>query len=295
MTRIMKMTALVGAVLLALGVLLAVVGFALGGTRYLYQNENRFNLLGWQLEAFDGPEGTDRAELDEFTSIRVEGKFLDFEMRPSDNGKNFIDITCTNGLPKPEYNVKDGMLTITSKWPYKDMKNGTNTYRATVYYPSNAYFHSVSIDLSASDLTLSDFGADTLEIHSSASDVDIINAELTQFNLENAVGDVHIRNTAAEKADLSLDIGSLDGDNFDTSGLTVKVNMGDVDLTGTFREKTTVSVNMGEADLVPTLSPDLYYVTTHGTMDTYTMGTPTAPYVIDAHVNVGESHVTLND
>lgn len=295
MTRVLKIVALVGAVLLALGVLLAVVGFAFGGSRYLYEHRNGGNLLGWGVtyRGF-GPQSEDKMELESFDSVRVEGAYLELNMKPSQDDRFSIETACSAGIEPPKCTVKNGALEIISNWPPTMKNRGNEIYRVTVLYPSTM-FHTVSIDLSACDISFRELRAENMEIRASAADVEIKNSEFGRLQLNNSAGDVDIKDSTAENASLSLNMGDLDADHFDTGGLNVKVNMGDVDISGACRGKTTVSVNMGEIDLAPTLGSDQYFVKIHGTMETHTLGVSTAPYVIDVSADLGRASVQLDD
>lgn len=296
MTRILKAIALLGAVLVALGVLLSVIGFAFGGSRYLARSRSGFNWFGWSLTGgTGGPVVENSAELSAFRSIRVTGNYLELEMRPSGDDAYRVESAISSDFDAPDCRVNDGTLEIHSKWPDGWNKHGNRTYRVTVYYPGTTAFDSLSVHLNAGVISLENARAAVTGIDVSAAAINISNAALGQFSLHNAAGNVQISDSTAEEASLSLNMGNLEADSFDTAGLKLDVNMGNIEMSGAFRGVTDISANMGNVDLTPALPREQYSVKIHETMNNRTLGSDNAPNRMEIDVDMGGVEVNFDN
>lgn len=286
MTRVLKIIALIGALMIALGTVLALTGALFGGSRYLFSTTN--GLI---------PDNDRQEALEPFSTISVEGKLLNVDLRPSGDNSYSIQLLYSNGLPAPSYKVNNGVLTVISDWPYRNNMNiGKRYYDAIIYYPQGTVFDAVSVDLSVCELQLDQLETKQLTVDINVADVDITRSTLGKLALDGNTVDINIDNTTAEQALFDVSIGDLDGEAFDTKEMTVNINVGDVNMCGSMEGTTRLSANMGDISIMPTLSPDQYCVYIKKSGSERNRGTPeTAVNNIYATVNVGDIDLDYAD
>lgn len=301
MTKILKITALTGAILIALGALLAVGGFAAGGARFFNNRRQGLNFMGWWPGEGGYSEGAKKSaaeSLPAFQSIHVEGETLELELRPSNDSSYGVSLSYSDGLTPPTYSVENGVLTLTAHGP-RNLGN-ISRYQAIITFPSDVQFDEVSANLTACTLYMNGLSAQKTSVDANAIDANLEHAALGQFQFDSNAGNLEIDDCSASSADIEMNAGNLEADAFDTDELRLDTDMGNVEFSGAMRGKSEISVNMGSVELQPTLPRNQYAVTASGmawkTIDNHSLPSDaTAPNHISLHISAGNGEISFND
>lgn len=255
MDKKMKTFLMVCGIIVGAGLILSMIGIALGGVRGLAVIDSR---VPWIDLGSSGQQKEETLTSEKFSSIDVEADYGSLEFIASD--RYAVEAKYNSKYGAPEVRVSNGILQI------KDNKKiqvgislpfigGERSYNGTdikIYYPKETIFDRVDIDNDVSELILRDLKAKTIDVAADSGDVTIQNAET-----DNLI--------------LSADIGDIRGTGIKAAGTEVEVSTGEVYLEGTFAGKTTINCDIGDCTLTTTLPKEAYSLKTESDLGSCTI------------------------
>ena len=211
--------------MIALGVLLALVGYFSGGK--------------WSFEINDGgiqlPENnklvSNSYELDDFTNLNIMNHYGDVEIVTSDryaletNVMNDDDVT---------YSIKDKTLTVETKSKKKNrFQFGFSSFRTPsikIFVPADVKLKTVVLD--------SNFG-----------DTTIHGLQYQELKLIEDFGDILLKDTTGDKTEITQSFGDMKLQQFSSNGFVAESEHGDMNIDGTLNGQSTITSNFGDATL----------------------------------------------
>lgn len=277
--RILKLSAIVGCILLGAGVLLSGAGFV---------------GMGMKLDAFSHPRGGEAVKVSHFVredaveAIEIHAHNGDVKIERA-SGANQQEVEVVLADEAYLVSLEDGLLLVT---PTKSARNtgwgGWNWYQLLNLYPQGDWdvtirvpeklldsvfvesgmgdvelydveAQEVTVDSSCGDVTLEDVtGSQYLMVYQSMGRVTLEDCQGGELHLENDMGDTELRACSFTEGEATASAGSLGFADSGFASLTVENDMGDVNLTGAQVEgKLSCQVNMGAIRLEDLNCPDI--------------------------------------
>ncbi|MGL4913825.1 MAG: DUF4097 family beta strand repeat-containing protein [Romboutsia sp.] len=280
--------------LIAIGIVLSSLGFLMGGKTNLVKN----NFVS--ISSDDTKRIIETKKLDDFDKINIDVKLDYIELIKSNENK--LELNYNENLNKVDYQVQDGNLTImqTAKnqvGVHVNLLQNRNLDYMKLYIKDSSSLENLNINVSDSEIKISEINSNLVDIISDYGNVDINNLNSNKINLSakdgninldninvsdkinvnNNYGEIDISNSNFENFSTSLSDGNLDISNttvktsditnkygnitlsdFLSSGLNIDVNDGNVDLIGSFMGDTNVNNKYGNIDIISNDSEDLY-------------------------------------
>ncbi len=209
--------------MIALGILLAFVGYFSGGKWSFVLNDEGIQLSNKLVSNSYG--------LDDFTNINVFNDYGDVEIVTSDRYALETKVVEDGDVT---YSIKDSTLTIETKSKKKDgLQFGFFNYSTPsikIYVPADAKLKTVVLD--------SNFG-----------DTTIRGLNYQQLNLIDDFGDIIIKDTTGDKTEIRQSFGDLTLQQFSSNGLVVDSKNGDIRIDGTLNGESAITSNFGDATL----------------------------------------------
>ena len=235
--------------LFALGIILAAVGFALGGTGSAWADRNGIHF---------GNPTENRVELAEKESEPFEN--LDVLLVSADvefvTGSSYGYEFVYTGSQEPSVEIKDGTLRVVEDennwrinifglWNIFD-----NQAKLTVYVPSDAALNSVAISTASGDTVISGEGVNikSLDCQSASGGITASNLDLEQLKIDVASGDVKLAAITANDARINLISGCLTYDKATLDSLIIDMASGDATVSGTVTSNLVLRMVSGDAD-----------------------------------------------
>lgn len=266
MKRFNKVLLSVAGSLLAIGLVLALVGWAMGG-----QTSMEVDVGGYQatvgMTGFHAGVNASRKnattvtddKLAAFDKLDVDVSLGDVNVVSSDHFG--IDMYYYGKNYELHYENNGGTLKVWStSIPNIGINFGMN-YDATVtvYLPKGTLLKDATVKTAMGDIDMQDFAADMLDVRANMGGVTVENADVTDGTLKLDMGDLSINGVTADNLDLTLSMGDLEAYNVTTEKeLTVVNHMGKIAVDGTLRGKTDVNDSMGDISITTTLPESDY-------------------------------------
>lgn len=248
MTKGLKIFIIICAGFVALGVVLAGIGFLLGGSGNLPVNKLPFHFFGFDRNSsLSGVVIQDAQELEAFTGVDIDMSMSNIKFIPGDAYR--VEYAYDEKYGKPSIQVTDGILSIWDRSAYDDIHLGLSSLKGLnnypdklyvyVYFPAGSEFSAIDINNDLGSLTMKDMVTDSL-----TATLDL--------------GECQLTNVTAGWADLSLDLGDLSCKNFQTNGLSVSANMGSINLQGAFYGKSEIDCDLGDVRVTTSVPKEDY-------------------------------------
>lgn len=211
--------------MIALGILLALVGYFSGGKWSFEINDEGIQL----------PENNklvnNSYELDDFTNLNIINPYGDVEIVTSDryaletNVINVDDVT---------YSMKDHTLTVETKSKKKNrFQFGFTSFRTPsikIYVPADVKLKTVVLN--------SNFG-----------DTTIHGLQYEELKLIEDFGDILLKDTTGDKTEITQSFGDMKLQQFSSNGFAAESEHGDMNIDGTLNGQSTITSNFGDATL----------------------------------------------
>jgi len=228
----MKKRTWIPILIIAIGVCLALGGFAAGGMKSLWLDRGGFHL-----------SSNDRGSLVQVdekytgcTEIVVNVDFLDrVILKEGDDftvrGQNYerlggLDVYKDGGKLLVNATREERWLSIgIDEW--QRSWGGVDTF-IEITYPKGAKFDYVNANIAASRISASDFECDTLDISNDFGNVELTGITAGRFSVNLSAGDAKIRSVAADSFRVSNDFGKIDLGGVAANSLTLRLSAGDV-------------------------------------------------------------------
>lgn len=283
---------IISASAMALGLLLAGIGFFCGGARALNITQNGVHVF----------DRTERAvkdlNLNTFQSIDLDTKRFNIEFVQSE--QYGIEIRYYDDGDAPTYSVENSTLKVSdrSNRPFFNIDLGFLSPENTiiVYLPKNAALKDVNIKNASGDVAIGSFSAQTTKIEASfgkinASDItsntvtttaksgdirlkniktdsltanddfgNITVEDMTTAQLSSVMksGNFTVRNSNTGNATITSEFGKIVGETITSTQLNAKCKSGDMKLSGTFTGKTELKSEFGNINLSTSLPVKQY-------------------------------------
>lgn len=267
MKRFSKWMSTVASSLLALGIICALVGWAMGGQTSMEVtvagHPMTVDIFGLHSSANTVWTGETSAPTEEtlapFDQLDIDISLGDVNVIPSDHfglalswhGKNYELL----------YENENGTLKVWStSVPNVGINFGMNyAAKVTVYLPEGGVLSDVTVKTNLGDADLSGFHADKLEVKADLGDISMENVTTKTGTFRLNLGDLSMDRVTADKLDLKLAMGQLNVYGLTTGKeLIVENNMGDIVIQGSLGGKTDVDADMGDVSISSDLSDHGY-------------------------------------
>ncbi|KPN95346.1 DUF4097 family beta strand repeat-containing protein [Lysinibacillus sp. ZYM-1] len=264
---------LIAMTMIALGILLALVGYFSGGRWLFIKDDDGLHVPG------SNKLVSESHNLDKFTNINIVNDYGDIVIVASDD-KYKLE---TNVLEQQDvsYHVEDGTLRIETKAKKK------NSFQFGL-----ASFSSPSIKL----YVPTDTKLETIVIDSEFGDTSLSGLHYQQLTLIQNYGDITFNDITGEKTEITQDFGDLTFKQYASNGVNIESQHGDIDIVGTLNGSSTITSSFGDATFhLQNNQSDLGYevktsfgdITINGTEQS---GTVTQRYNGDHQLNISLSH-----
>ncbi|GAB0166706.1 DUF4097 family beta strand repeat-containing protein [Lysinibacillus sp. CTST325] len=211
--------------MIALGVLLALVGYFSGGKWSFVVNGEGIQL----------PENNklvnNSYKLDDFTNLNIINHYGDVEIVTSNRYALETNVIKDDDVT---YSIKDNTLTVETK---SKKKNGfefgffsSRTPSIKIYVPSDVKLKTVILD--------SNFG-----------DTTIRGLNYQELNLIGDFGDILFKDTTGGKTEITQSFGDMRLQQFSSNGFVAESEHGDINIDGTLNGQSTITSNFGDATL----------------------------------------------
>lgn len=265
MKRLNKVLLSTASALFALGLILAVAGWAMGG-----QTSMEVDVAGHKVNVgmtgFYSKDGnwTGRSgnisvqdDLAAFDKLDVNISLGDVDVVPSDHFG--LDLSWRGKNYELHYTNENGLLKV---WSTSVPNIGINldfgmNYdgKVTVYIPEGTQLKDAAVYTSMGDIDLSGFNAESLDVSASMGSVSLTNAVVGDGILDLAMGDLNVSTVNAESLEFILSMGKLEAYDISTTKELIMENaMGDMEVQGSLGGKTEASASMGEVTITSDLS-----------------------------------------
>lgn len=310
--RFFKLSAIVGCILLGVGIVMGSAGFV---------------AMGCDLDAFTYPRGGESAAVSSFVvedavdSIEIHASMGDVKIErasaanPEDVevvlAKNVYQVVVQHGLllvmPQDSYTA-----TGQGGWNWYQLLNlhSNRDWDVTIRVPEKL-LDSVFVETSMGTVDLSDLQAGSVTVQGDMGDVALDNVSASEsmtvtqsmgrvtmencqggtLLLENDMGDTDVANGSFTEGQITASSGSVGVAGSDFTALTVDNDMGDVTLVSTqVSGAASCSVNMGSIDLDAFASPDITLSADSGNV-TGTIAGRQEEYQIAVDTDMGSSNL----
>ncbi|WP_155590646.1 DUF4097 family beta strand repeat-containing protein [Lysinibacillus cavernae] len=268
---------LIAMTMVALGILLALVGYFSGGRWLILKDDDGLHV----------PSNTKLVSqshaLEEFSNINIVNDYGDIEIVVSDN--DYKLETEVFEQQDVTYHIDNGILTIETKAKKKDgFQFGFSNFSSPsikLYIPKETKIDSVVID--------SNFG-----------DTTIHGLHYQQLELMQDYGDITFTNTTGEGTEIAQSFGDLTLQQYASNGVNIESEHGDINIDGTLNGQSTITSSFGDTTLhLQNKQSDLGYdlQTSFGDVtinDEEQSGTVTQLNKENNQLNVSLSHGDLN-
>lgn len=283
MSKFLKVTAVLGAILMAGGIVLAAVGWSMGGN-VINAWTKSISRLSDMFSKFDGRrtddiDGLSWTPLEEFSSVLIRADVIGLKFSPSEDGFG-IAVLNEGNAPAVSYAVYDGLLSVSA--PDIDWgRSGAEGSLVVITYPPQTVFEYIDVDVSLLAADLQDLRAEGAGIHFRAGTLNAEWCAFASFFCEANAADVSIENVYAEYASIEIDVGEIVGNNFNTRSLGANVHLGSISITGSFEGTSLLYADVGEVHSHATLPREYYNLVVENIT-----GESTESYYSDAQYNL---------
>lgn len=270
MKRLNKVLLSTATALFALGLILAVAGWAMGGQTTMevdvWGHKATIGVTGFHRENSDRnlrSGSSVQEDLTAFDKLDVDISLGEVEVVSSDHFG--VDLSWRGKNYELHYTNEDGILKVWStSIPNIGINLGQNyDGKATIYIPEGTQMKDITIYTALGDMDLKDFHTDSLDISASLGSVSIANAVVNSGTLELDLGDLEVGDISADSLDIILSMGRLQAYNVTTTKeLKIENSMGDIDVQGSLGGRVEVSASMGDVTISSDLSDYGYDLST---------------------------------
>ncbi|MDR2770954.1 MAG: DUF4097 domain-containing protein [Clostridiales Family XIII bacterium] len=263
MNKYTKAFIIIATSMIAAGVILSAVGFALGGLRSVH-----FGSQGFYVDGLPGDLGVSDdflRDLDGFSDMDIRVGVYTVVLQKGDgyglrvHGRRFGEA--------PVVRVEDGLLTLRagedslragrsgffenwlSVFPFGIAYSDWDDVVIEITYPSGARFGDVSIEDSVGSVEIAGLEAASLSVLCSAGSLDIENSALDALRVDLNLGECEIENVRAESAVVAMDAGNFSARDFDCGALNGDFSMGKAEVDGGLLGDVDISTDMGSVFL----------------------------------------------
>ena len=243
MSKGMKTFLTICGIVIGAGLILAMIGAALGGIKGLSGVEEK---VPWVSFGGAGRIESQNISTGDFHSVDIKCGLGSVQFIESN--QYGAEISYDEKRDTPLARVVNGRLTINASgerraWFNFDIFGGLS-YKDTaikIYYPKGTSFNHVKVKNDLGKIILNNVAAQIVDINASA-------------------GDVRINGLAAKHLNIESDLGDVTGSNVKTGGADVKISAGRIRMAGAFAGITKIDSDLGDCVLTTSIPKSSYSI-----------------------------------
>ena len=253
----------------AVGILFFGVGIASGGRNYVKTADlNRISGTA-MMDSSDSHAILSKTEIDAFSSVNVDLKNLDLDIKSSDDDRFYIsyNIETNDGMLPLSYQVQNGVLNVVEKKGHEsysyihidinflqEMLGQShvieNSNKVTVYIPKKTDLSSFSCKMGYGDMNVESVNAQKAVIQNDDGDVTISGCSFEDLELSTDLGDLNIKDTALTDSQIKMMDGDVNAENVSFNGKsTFNSSLGDITLSVPEKNLTALSIQAEASDI----------------------------------------------
>lgn len=238
MKKSTKINLIIAAVFVLLGVILAGIGFVLGGDDFDWENGFSFRI------------NTEKAELLETAEISADVKNVNIDHSfkfTSGNNDVLTNVEIVSGdkfaisyygnenSADFSYEIVGDTLNIEIVEKYKVISCGffdfyDNDSKVVVTVPSAQELESVNVNAAVEDLQIKNVTIGKLDVNFDVGNIEITNCQIADADITADVGNIEIENSTLDVAQITVDIGNIEVENCSSDMINCTANIGDIDI-----------------------------------------------------------------
>ena len=278
MKGLTKLIVGIAAPLLAVGIVLSGVGWAMGadtsiqvpvGSEQIHVGWDGIGLSGWSSSYVTDTAVVEDMTLSPFTRVDVE---LSNGTVTVSSGETY-GIRLSSGSRKLQYSLENGILKV---WDEEliGVQFSERGGSVEIFLPDGAELADADITNSLGSIELKNISAETLKAEADLGDITADGLRADSATLTAECGAVNLTSVEADELEADLSLGDMTATGLAiTDRLTVTNDMGGVSLEGELGEKVSVTADMGDISAVSSraeqwygyeLSTDLGEITVNG-------------------------------
>lgn len=211
----------------AVGILFFGVGIASGGRNYVKTADlNRISGTA-MMDSSDSHAILSKTEIDAFSSVNVDLKNLDLDIKSSDDDRFYIsyNIETNDGMLPLSYQVQNGVLNVVEKKGHEscsyihidinflqEMLGQShvieNSNKVTVYIPKKTDLSGFSCKMGYGDINVTSLNTKKAVIQNEDGDINISDSTFKNLELSADLGDLKIKDTTFTNSQFEM----MDGD-----------------------------------------------------------------------------------
>ncbi|MFI3168117.1 MAG: DUF4097 family beta strand repeat-containing protein [Bacillota bacterium] len=235
MKKSTKIDLIIAAVIILVGIILAVIGFALGGdledVLNFKTNANKSELLETAEisldvkninidHSFKVTTGKD----DDLTDVEiVSGDKFAVSYYGNENSADF-SYEITGDTLNIEIVEKHQLIS----WGFFDFFD--NDAKVIISVPTGQELDSVNVKAAVEDLEIKNVTLGKLDVNFDVGNIEITNCQIVGVDITADVGNVEIENSTLGEAQITVDIGNIDVENCSLDMINCTANIGDIDI-----------------------------------------------------------------
>ena len=253
----------------AVGILFFGVGIASGGRNYVKTADlNRISGTA-MMDSGDSHAILSKTEINAFSSVNVDLKNLDLDIKASDDNKFSIsyNIETTDGMLPLSYQVQNDALNIVEKNGHEsssyihidinflqEMLGQShvieNSNKVTVYIPKKTDLSGFSCKMGYGDINVESLNTHKAELQSEDGDITISDSTFKNLELSADLGDLEINDTILTNSQIEMMDGDVKAENISFSGENeFTSDLGDITLSIPKKTLSTLSIEAEASEI----------------------------------------------
>lgn len=247
MNRTLKNTLIIAAAVAVIGLIMAIVGFVLGGMQSISvsadginlttkdNSHSRFNQTYTGVTSIDVKVDLRDVILREGSELKVESKGVGKNFKAENkNGTLLISEGGSGGF---SFNI---IGFVGNNKGHSDL---------IITYPANTKFEDINIESDSGEINVSDMQTSKLILYADMGSVNLNNIHANYLDTKLDSGNLSLKKVNAKKHDFHLDMGSLDAAEYTGGKIQGELSSGDADLSGIVTGPVDIYSDMGNVDL----------------------------------------------
>ena len=203
-----RVVLIVAGAMALLGVVLVVVGVALGGSPFYSIDAKNYSVQRGDAKCVEFDQ-----DMDAFTAIDLDLDATDVTIKRGDT--YHVHYVLDERLVPGTLKVENGTLKVYSGSEHWNISFGFNDWNFENQYveitvPESAKLEDITLNNDAGDFKLSDLTAVHMEIKDSAGDISCSNIQAKSLSVDNDAGDINLDDVEVVKIHAEVDAGSIE-------------------------------------------------------------------------------------
>lgn len=254
MSKVLK----VSLYMILVGIILATVGFALGGRGFNISFGSGINIYD------ESKRVTENFDLEEFNTVKIDVSYLDnieivkgngyklsMDYHMSENDSNKIEYSLDNKI----LSIKDNRLNnMNINIGFFNDKND----KITLYVPEECNLEELNIQTSSSDINVTNINSNITNIVCNYGDVILSNLNSDNITLDSSSGEIKVRNIQGKDMKINNSYGDVDIENSNIANTNASLSSGDFEFDNVEFKNLIVDNEYGEVSINTPISENLF-------------------------------------